>query len=63
MSLPRVLRRTIRIKEIMMANMIKLKLRRIYLVVNISKVVKYRKLVKRQKIEELKLVKVNRVEE
>ena len=63
MSLPRVLRRTIRIKEIMMANMIKLKLRRIYLVVNISKVVKYRKLVKRQKIEELKLVKVNGVEE
>ena len=63
MSLSRVLRRTIRIKEIMMANMIKLKLRRIYLVVNISKVVKYRKLVKRQKIEELKLVKVNGVEE
>ena len=51
------------IKEIMMANMIKLKLRRIYLVVNISKVVKYKKLVKRQKIEELKLVKVNGVEE
>ena len=47
----------------MMANMIKLKLRRIYLVVNISKVVKYKKLIKRQKIEELKLVKVNRVEE
>jgi len=36
---------------------------RIHLVVNTNKVVKYRKLVKRQKVEELKLVKVNGVEE
>ena len=36
---------------------------KIHLVVNTSKVVKYRKLVKRQKVEEPKLVKVNRVEE
>ena len=36
---------------------------RIYLVVNVSRVVKYRKPVKRQKVEEPKLVKVDEVEE
>ena len=34
---------------------------RIYLVVNISQVVQYREQVKGQKVEKMKLVKVNRV--
>ena len=36
---------------------------RIYLVVNINRIVRYRELVKEQRVKELKLVKVNRVEE
>jgi len=35
---------------------------RIHLVVNISQVVQYRKQVEEQKVEEVKLVKINRVE-
>ena len=54
------------IKEVVLRNVVKLKLlmsMRIYLVVNVSRVVKYRKPVKRQKVEEPKLVKVDEVEE
>ena len=50
----------------MSRNVVKLKLltsMRIYLVVNISRVMKYRKPVKRQKVEEPKLVEVDKVEE
>ena len=46
-------------------NIVKLKLLvsiRIHLVVDISRVVRYRKLVKRQRVEKPKLVKVNEVE-
>ena len=49
-----------------MANVIKLKLLesiRIHLVVNISRVVKYKKLVKRQKVKEVKQIKVEGVQE
>lgn len=54
------------VKEIVSKNVVKLKLpasMRIYLVVNISRVVRYKEPVKEQRIEEPKLVKVNRVEE
>jgi len=54
------------VKEIMSKNVVKLKLpasMRIYLVVNISRVVRYKEPVKEQRIEEPKLVKVDRVEE
>ena len=54
------------IEEIILANVIKLKLPvsiRIYLVVNISKIMRYRKLVKGQKVEEVKLAEVDKVEE
>ena len=53
------------IEEVVLKNIVKLKLpasMRIYLVVNISKVVRYKKLVKRQKVE-LKLVEVDKVKE
>jgi len=46
--------------------MVKLKLpasMRIHLVVNVSRVVRYRKPVKRQRVKELKSVEVNKVEE
>ncbi len=36
---------------------------RIHLVVNISRIVRYRESMKRQKIEEAKLIEVNKVEE
>jgi len=36
---------------------------RIHLVVNICRIVKYRESMKRQKMEEAKLIKVNEVEE
>jgi len=36
---------------------------RIHLVVNISRLIRYREPVKRQKVEKLKLVKVNEVKE
>ena len=54
------------VEEVISKNIVKLKLLtfiRIYLVVNISRIVRYREPVKRQKIEESKLVEVNRVEE
>ncbi len=56
------------IEEVVLKNTVKLKLlvlasMRIHLVVNISKVVKYRELVKRQKVKEPKQVEVDRVKE
>jgi len=54
------------IKEVVLKNTVKLKLlafMRIYLVVNISRVVRYKEPVKRQRVEEPKLVEVNRIEE
>ena len=53
--------RLYKVKEIILENVIKLKLLvsiRIYLVINISQVVKYRKQVKRQKVKEVKLEEV-----
>ena len=52
------------IKEVVSRNMVKLKLPasiRVYLVVNISRIEKYRGLVRKQKVEELKLVEVKKV--
>ena len=54
------------IKEIVLANTIKLRLLksiRIYLVVNISRVARYRKPIERQKIKKPKIMKVDRFEE
>jgi len=54
------------VEEVVSKNAVKLKLpasMRIYLMVNISRVVRYRELVKRQRVEEQKLVEVDRVEE
>ena len=54
------------IEEVVLKNTVKLKLlafMRIYLVVNISRVVRYKEPVKRQRVEESKLVEVNRIEE
>ena len=54
------------IEEVVLKNTVKLKLlafMRIYLVVNISRVVRYKEPVKRQRVEEPKLVEVNRIEE
>ena len=54
------------VKEKISRNMVKLKLlpsMKIYLVVNVSRVVRYKKLVKRQKVEEQKLVEVDGVKE
>jgi len=53
------------IEEIVLVNVIKLKLlasMRIHLVINVSRIVKYRKPVKEWKMEEVKMIKVNRVE-
>jgi len=53
------------IKKVVSKNIVKLKLLtsiRIYLAVNGSRVVRYRKLVKGQRVEELKLVEVDGVE-
>ena len=55
-----------KIEEAVSKNAVKLKLpplMRIYLVVNISRIVRYRKLVKEQRIKEPKLVEVEGVEE
>jgi len=52
--------------EVVLKNMVKLKLpasMKIHSVVNISRVVIYRELVKRQRVEELKPVEIDRVEE
>ena len=54
------------IEEIVSQNTVKLKLLasiRIYLIVNVSKVVRYREPVKEQRVKEPKLVKVDREEE
>ena len=54
------------VEEVVLKNVVKLKLpasMKIYLVVNISQVVRYRELVKKQRIEKLKSVKVDKVEE
>jgi len=54
------------VKKVVSKNMVKLKLPvfiRIYLVMNTSRVVRYIKLVKRQKVEESKPIEVNGVEE
>jgi len=54
------------VEEVVLKNVVKLKLlasMRIHSVVNISRIVKYRKPVKRQRIEKLKPVEVNEVEE
>jgi len=52
-------------EEVISENIVKLKLPvsiTIYLVVNVNKVVRYRELMKGQKVEEPKPVKVDRVE-
>ena len=49
------------IKEVILTNVVKLRLlalMRIHSVVNISQVVRYRELVKRQRVKELKLIEV-----
>ena len=54
------------VEEVVLKNVVKLKLlisMRIYLVVNMSRVVKYREPRKRQKVKELKPVEVDGVEE
>ncbi len=54
------------IDKVVFINVVKLQLptlMRIYLVVNISWVVRYRKQVERQKVEEVKQIEVNKVEE
>jgi len=54
------------VEEVVLKNMVKLKLpasMKIHSVVNISRVVRYRELVKRQRVEELKPVEIDRVEE
>lgn len=54
------------IEKVMSANVVKLKLLaliRIHLVVNVSRIVRYREPVKRQRMKELKLVTVNRKKE
>ena len=55
-----------KIEEVVSKNVVKLKLpalMRIYLVVNISRIVRYREPVKRQRVEELKPVEVEGIEE
>jgi len=54
------------VEEIVSRNTVKLKLpvsMRIHSVVNISRIVRYRELVKGQRVKKLKPVKVNRVKE
>ena len=53
------------VEKMVLKNVVKLKLlvsMRNYPVVNVSRVVRYRKPVRRQRVEELKLVKVDGVE-
>jgi len=62
----RCVRPYIMIKEIVSKNAVKLKLlasMRIHLVVNASRVVRYRELIKGQKVKEPKSIEVNRVKE
>ncbi len=54
------------IEEVVLSNMVKLQLpssMRIHLVVNVSRIVRYKEQVKEQKKEEEKLVEVEKVEE
>jgi len=54
------------VEEVVLKNVVKLKLlvsMRIYLMVNISEIVRYREPVKEQRMEKSKPVKINRVEE
>ena len=54
------------IEKVILKNAVKLKLPtsiRIHPVVNVSRIVRYRELVKEDKMKELKLVEVNRIEE
>jgi len=54
------------IEEVISKNMVELKLpafMKIHLMVNINRIVRYRELVKEQRVEEPKLVEFNRVEE
>ena len=54
------------IEKVILANIIKLRLSvsmRIHPVVNISRIVRYRELVKEQRVEELKLIEVDGEEE
>jgi len=54
------------VEEVVLKSMVKLKLlvsMRIYLMVNISEIVRYREPVKEQRMEKSKPVKINRVEE
>jgi len=54
------------IKEIVLANAIKLKLpesMRIHLVVNVSRIMRYRELVEEQKVERVKPIEVDGVKE
>jgi len=54
------------IDEVVSTNMVKLQLpmlMRIHSVVNISQVVRYKEQVEKQKVEKVKLVEMNRVEE
>ena len=58
--------RPYKIEEVVSRNAVKLKLlafMRIYLVVNVSRIMRYRELVRGQRVEELKPVEVDRVEE
>ena len=53
------------IEEVVSKNAVKLRLpvsMKIYLMVNVSRIVRYKKLVKRQRVEEPKLVEVDGVE-
>jgi len=55
-----------KIEKVILKNTVKLKLPasiRIHLVVNISQVVRYKELVREQRVEEIKPVEVNGVEE
>ena len=55
-----------KIEEVVLKNAVNLRLlafMRIHLVVNISRIVRYKEPVKKQKVEESKLVEINRVEE
>jgi len=54
------------VEEVVLKNAVKLKLSasmKIHLMVNISKVVRYREPIKEQRVKEPKLIEVNRVEE
>jgi len=54
------------VEEVMLKNVVKLKLlvsMRIYPVINVSRIVRYREPVKRQRVKEPKLVEVDGVEE